>query len=97
VDVFICGANAFRRAELTRARHMEYGGALTAFSSPEDTILAKLRWFRDGGEVSDRQWRDVLEVIAVQDDRLELAYLRAWAAELEVADLLEQALTNAHT
>ena len=28
-------------------------------SSPEDTLLAKLEWYRMGGEVSERQWRDV--------------------------------------
>lgn len=28
-------------------------------ASAEDTILRKLNWYRLGGEVSDRQWRDV--------------------------------------
>ena len=27
-------------------------------TSPEDTVLAKLEWYRMDGEVSDRQWRD---------------------------------------
>ncbi len=48
-----------------------------------------------GGGVSDRQWRDVLGVMKVQADRLDLAYLRQWAAQLNVLDLLERALTEA--
>jgi hypothetical protein len=28
------------------------------FASAEDTVLAKLDWYRKCGEVSDRQWRD---------------------------------------
>ena len=58
----------------------------------EDTILAKLEWYRMGGEVSERQWRDVLGVVAVQGQRLDLDYLRRWATELGVGDLLERAL-----
>jgi hypothetical protein len=60
--------------------------------SPEDTILAKLEWYRLGGEVSERQWRDVLGVLKVRAGELDLEYLRRWADELQVTDLLERAL-----
>jgi hypothetical protein len=48
-----------------------------------------------GGGVSERQWRDVLGVLKVQGERLDYAYLRRWAAQLSVADLLEHAFTEA--
>ena len=63
-------------------------------ASPEDNILAKLHWYRLGGEVSDRQWRDVLNVIRIQDARLDRPYLWSWASELGVADLLKEALNQ---
>ena len=63
-----------------------------AIASAEDIILEKLRWFRLGEEVSERQWRDVVDVIKVQDDSLDLVYLRQWATALGVSDLLERAL-----
>jgi hypothetical protein len=47
-----------------------------------------------GGEVSDRQWRDILGVMKVQAGRLDLNYLQKWAAELNVADLLQKALDD---
>ncbi|MDP1922008.1 MAG: hypothetical protein Q8L14_37550 [Myxococcales bacterium] len=58
---------------------------------PADTVLAKLSWYRQHGEVSDRQWADILGVLQVQVGRLDLTYLRRWATTIGVADLLERA------
>lgn len=61
-------------------------------ASAEDTILTKLEWYRLGGEVSERQWRDILSILKTQSGALDIAYLRKWAQELGVKDLLELAL-----
>jgi hypothetical protein len=63
--------------------------------SAEDTILLKLEWYRLGGEISERQWLDVLGVMRVQAERLDQAYLDHWAVELGVADLLADARRDA--
>jgi hypothetical protein len=55
-------------------------------------ILAKLDWFRLGGEVSEQQWRDILGVLKLQHATLDMTYLQQWAQTLQVADLLERAL-----
>ena len=99
VDVFIPKARPFDRNEILRARPetMEATeGALTLlFKSPEDLVLRKLEWYRAGGHVSERQWNDVLGVLKVQAPALDPTYLRRWAEQLDVADLLERALTEA--
>jgi hypothetical protein len=63
--------------------------------SAEDSILSKLEWYRLGGEVSDRQWRDVIEMMEAQGERLDRPYLSKWARELQVSDLLEAACAQA--
>ncbi len=70
-------------------------GRTLRVKSAEDTILRKLQWFRLGGEVSDRQWTDVLGILANQEAALDFDYLRRWARELEVSDLLERAREDA--
>jgi hypothetical protein len=97
VDIFLPKARKFDRDQMRHRR--QYVVATeperTAYvASPEDTILAKLEWYHLGGEVSDRQWRDILGVIQIQGDRLDVVYLHQGAAELRVADLLKRALTG---
>jgi hypothetical protein len=95
VDVFVVKARAFDRSQLARRQLLllsEEPERYAYVASAEDTILAKLEWYRLGGGVADRQWRDVLGVIMVQGERLDLVYLRTMAAQLAVSDLLEQAL-----
>jgi aspartate carbamoyltransferase catalytic subunit len=70
-------------------------GARVYVLSPEDVVLAKLEWYRIGGEVSARQWHDVLGVLRVQGERLDRDYMGDMAGTLGVADLLERALGTA--
>jgi hypothetical protein len=59
---------------------------------PEDILFQKLRWYRKGGETSDRQWRDILGIVRVQGSQLDRDYLAVNAPTLDVADLLKRAL-----
>jgi arginine deiminase len=99
VDVFILKREAYDQAAFMRADLKEFGmedDARAFFvETPEDVILNKLRWFRMGGETSERQWLDVQGVLRVQADALDFAYMRKWAPEIGVADLLERAIAEA--
>jgi hypothetical protein len=95
VDLFVKGASAFDEGEFERsivARLGDESPREVRVKSAEDTVLRKLLWFRLGGEVSDRQWQDVRGIVAVQAERLDVGYLRRWAGQLGILELLERAL-----
>jgi len=98
VDVFVRKPRPFEDESFERVTRRPLDGAPGARSfdltTAEDIILHKLEWFRMGGGVSERQWKDVLGVLAVQGDAIDLVYLRRWALDLDVEDLLDRALAQ---
>jgi hypothetical protein len=95
VDVFIPQPRPFLQSQLIRSQKQtfQFETEVSAkFASPEDTILAKLEWYHLGGEVSERQWRDILGVLNLQGDRLDFQYLHNWAGRMGIQDLLRRVL-----
>lgn len=68
---------------------------MCSVASAEDVLLAKLEWYRRGGQVSEHQWTDVIGILRVGGAALDHPYLQRWAAELGVGDLLERAVAEA--
>ena len=91
-DVFPASTD-FHESELERAKPTPLGieGAeLCPVASAEDSLLSKLQWYREGGEVSDRQWSDIGGILA-QNPGLDWEYVNSWAARLGVSGLLDRA------
>lgn len=100
IDFFVASNDEFALAQLNRRQLRKLAPDQRDqiyVATAEDTVLAKLRWFRAGNEASRNQWNDVLGIIAVVRNELDRTYLRSWAERLGIGDLLERVLDQAQS
>ena len=97
VDIFIAKDDEFALTQLNRRQLrkilFDKDEALSV-ATAEDTVLAKLRWYRAGHETSSTQWNDVLGMLGTSHNSLDLEYLHTWATKLGIEDLLQRALDD---
>ena len=61
-------------------------------AAPEDLILSKLRYYREGQ--SDKHLRDVAAMMQVSGEEIDAQYIARWAAELHVSDIWQAILAR---
>jgi len=87
VDFWALTGSPFDVSRFARRIAVEVFGATVVVSSPEDTILQKLKWSAASGG-SERHFNDALGVYELQVGALDDGYLDEWSARLGVANLL---------
>lgn len=87
VDIFVPPAgDPFTQSRIARRSRLDVLGVMAWVATPEDVVLAKLRWRLESR--SEQQWRDCVEIVAVND--MDVPYLHSWAARLGIStDLAE--------
>jgi hypothetical protein len=89
VDIFVPQTNdAFTKSRMKRRIRSEVIGIVAWIATPEDVVLAKLRWRIESR--SEVQWRDCVEIAATHS--LDGDYMNIWAPHLNVAADLEELL-----
>jgi hypothetical protein len=97
IDIFALRSAPYDEVEFSRRRKVTVreSGEELFFKAPEDTVLRKLLWYREGGEVSSKQWRDLVEVLRLSSAEIDAGYLDVWAGKLGVDALLARARADA--
>jgi hypothetical protein len=91
VDVIIRHASQFDDSRFSRRRKINIGdGGVVAFASPEDVIIKKLEYFKDGG--SEKHLRDISGMMRLSGDVIDKGYISVWASRLGVADIWKAVL-----
>jgi len=95
IDVFVPPSTPYDESRMARAHPAAFEEDPQArrfyVASAEDMILTKLAWYAAGNRISERQWGDILGILAIQRDLLDRTYLQQWAPTLGVVDLLDEA------
>lgn len=94
VDFWMLTDEPFDQSRFARKRVEQILGVELKVSTPEDTILAKLRWAKLSGG-SEKQFTDCLRVYEVQGSTLDLDYLNIWSNQLGVVDLWQRVQSEA--
>jgi len=88
IDVILAKGTPLDRSRFARCRRIPIGpDAEASFASPEDVILKKLEFYREGG--SEKHLRDVAGILKISGESLDRAYLVRWAENLGVKDIWE--------
>jgi hypothetical protein len=99
LDIFMLKSTPYDQGAFARAQEkildLVQAERAFIFASAEDIILHKLSWYKLGGQVSERQWNDVVGVLRVQATALDQEYMKQWASALQVSSLLQRALEDA--
>ena len=92
VDVFIPKPRQFDEQQLQRRvlQVLALPEKRAYVATAEDTVLAKLEWYRQGNEISEQQWRDVVGIFKASSGSLDIPYMERMANQLGVLDLLQR-------
>jgi hypothetical protein len=86
IDIIVPEVSAFNTSRFARSRQVPAVADLAvSFASPEDTILKKMEYYRDGG--SEKHIRDIAGVLKAGAGQIDLAYISKWSAELGLEEI----------
>ena len=93
IDLLIPPADAWGRTEIARRERVRIFPDLEGYCArPEDVILGKMAYYRQGG--SEKHLRDIAGILRVSGDAVDRRYVSEWAERLDLAEIWEAVLAR---
>ena len=94
VDFWLVTDDPFDQSRFQRRRQTNIGGTVVDVSTPEDTILMKLKWSVTSGG-SEKQFHDAIRVYELQAALLDMSYIEGWLDTLKIRGIWNRLLSEA--
>jgi hypothetical protein len=94
VDFWLLTEGEFDASRFRRKCIVPVFGLKMYVSSPEDTIIAKLRWAKMSGG-SEKQFQDALRIYEIQHGKLDKAYIDGWVSRFGLETLWQRMIDEA--
>jgi hypothetical protein len=86
IDIMITQGDEFDQSRFRRARRLKpIEDTEVDFASPEDVILKKLDFYRQGR--SDKHLRDIAGILKISADIIDLTYIETWVRKLGLEEI----------
>lgn len=86
IDFMVVGSSDWSTAQLARRQRVQFAPDTAGFiAAPEDVIVGKLVYYREGG--SEKHLRDITGILSTRSDAVDRDYIAKFAAQLGVADI----------
>ncbi|MGD9347104.1 MAG: hypothetical protein PVH84_14640 [Candidatus Aminicenantes bacterium] len=86
VDVIISKRDDFDRSRFARVKKLNVSETKSAaFASPEDVIIKKLEYFKEGR--SEKHLRDISSMLKISSELIDRSYIAIWANKLGLSEL----------
>lgn len=86
IDVIISKKDEFDRSRFRRLKRIKPLEDTEAnFASPEDVIIKKMEYYKEGG--SEKHLRDIAGILKISQEMIDLKYIFLWAKRLELEEI----------
>ncbi len=91
IDVTIAKNDDFDKSRFERIREISpIEGTLTKMAAPEDVIIMKMRYYKEGE--SEKHLRDIASILKISGDEIDKNYIELWAHKLNLIDIWKSIL-----
>jgi hypothetical protein len=86
IDVMVPALDAFNASRFLRVRRFHAADDFEPyFASPEDAIIKKMEYYREGG--SEKHIRDIAGILQTMGEKIDAEYVAKWADEMGLGDI----------